>query len=418
VKNILFLLVCASLSCSKASWAELTIDPPEQEESAAPAGPAYQRGVRDPLGVGTAPARKRPGPQAQKLFHRGVAAYSAARFDDCEDLLGRAIEAYPGWKTASGFRSMCRWTSGDAQGARADALLTERLSPDGAESFAARGFARFVLRRFSGAEEDFQAAARADRKYALARFGLGSVQGRRSRYREALENLDAAVRLAPRAAVIRVVRGTTREKLKDLDGALADYEAALGLAPGFEWVRYYRARVLAAMGRGEQAAEDLALFLKRHPDNADALYLRGCTEFQAGDFRASVRDLDRVLLIDPRRGLAYANRGVARSRMGEREAALEDLEKARKLLPEKAASIDEQIRRLEEKPSARAKAAKEKDEEREQGPSGIAAEALVTREPRRTRAVSEDEPSDQEEAGESVPRRDMGPPPDTLFEIR
>lgn len=317
-------------------------------------------------------AGKEPGSEARSALRKGIASYQDARFDDAVEQLTKALELHPGWRTASGFRAMCRWTVGDLGPAGADAKLALGLKPNSAESFTSRGFARFVLKQFGPAAEDLKQAAEADPRYALAHFGLGSVFSQREKPKQALPHLDKAVKLAPGAAVIRVVRGSVREKLKDFRGAIEDYDVVVRAAPDFAWARFYRGRCYREIKQFAKSSDDLAEFLKREPDNEDALYLHSNVLFQLGEPTSAVKALDRLIALNPRHGLAYANRGVARSQSGDRAGAIADLTKAKAMLPEKAEQIEGQIRRLKES-APLDKASDAKDE----GPSGVAADALL-----------------------------------------
>lgn len=292
------------------------------------------------------PSKKEPSAKAVQALRKGLAAYQAARFDDAIESLTQAMTEHPGWKTAAAFRAMCRWTSGDEEGAQEDADIGLQLKPDGAEAFTARGLSRFVVKQMALASEDFASAAAADPKFALAHFGLGSVLSSQNRPKDALKHLNRAVELAPEAAVVRVVRGTVRDKLRDFAGAAEDYTAVLRIAPAFEWAHFYRGRAYREMRKYPQAVEDFTAFLKKNPDHEDALYLRSNAYFLLNDQDSAVKDLDHLIAVNPRHGLAFANRGVARSEMGDTNGALSDLRKAKVLMPAKASKIEEQIQRL------------------------------------------------------------------------
>ena len=312
---------------------------------------------------------KQPPSKALGLMRKGIAAYEGARFDECVSLLSKALSMRPGWKTASGFRAMCRWTTGDIAAAKADAKLAAGLVPNNAESFCARGFAHFVLKRFEPATQDFEKAVEADPGYAPAHFGIGSVYSQRNMPKDALPHLDEAVKHAPDAAVMRIVRGTVREKLRNFQGAVEDYDAVLRVAPGFEWAHFYRGRAYREIKQYAKSEQDFDAFLKRNPESEDALYLRSNVYFQTGDYEAAIKDLDRIIALNPKHGLAYANRGVVRAQMGEKIEAMADLAKAKALLPDKADKIEAQIRQLRDEKTPQAQAG--------EGPSGVAADALL-----------------------------------------
>ncbi|MEK7743203.1 MAG: hypothetical protein AAB578_02345, partial [Elusimicrobiota bacterium] len=89
------------------------------------------------------PAKREPSAFALESLRKGLASYQAARFDEAIESLTQAMTEHPGWKTAAAFRAMCRWTSGDEEGAREDAEAGLQLKPDGAQAYTARGLARF-----------------------------------------------------------------------------------------------------------------------------------------------------------------------------------------------------------------------------------------------------------------------------------
>ncbi|MBI2362204.1 MAG: hypothetical protein HYV15_02325, partial [Elusimicrobia bacterium] len=153
--------------------------------------------------LAAAPVRaERVSPQAKAELQRGLDAYLAARFDDAVEALTSALEKSPGWKTAAGLRAICLWTTGDVSGARRDAQAAASMKPTDAESFAARGFARFVRRELDGSAQDFVAAARRENRFVLAYFGMGSVRSSQERLKDALTNLNIAARLKPDAAAV------------------------------------------------------------------------------------------------------------------------------------------------------------------------------------------------------------------------
>lgn len=292
-------------------------------------------------------ARSKGVDAAQADLKRGLDLYMSAKFDDAVEALTEALAKNPRSKTAAGLRSICLWTTGDVAGARRDAQAAMSLKPADAEGFAARGFARFVRRDLDGAAQDFIASARRDKRYALAYFGMGSVRSSQERLKDALTNLNLAARFRSDAAAVYIVRGTVLEKLKSHRRAVDDYSKALKIAPEFRWAHFYRGRAWRELQEWRKAIPDLNAFLEFHPDFEQALYFRSNALFAAGDYKGAVKDLDRILQLNPKNALALANRGVAKSELGDRDAGLADLRRAKALAPEKRASIEMQIARIE-----------------------------------------------------------------------
>jgi tetratricopeptide (TPR) repeat protein len=263
---------------------------------------------------------------AVRLYHRLDLQGALARFD-------AAIDAFPSWKTASGYRAACRWTLGDQAGAREDAALAARLKPADAASYAARGKARLILKDYDGALADFRAAADADPRSVEGPLGEGSVLSAQGKTREAVKALDEAVRLDGQSAASLLMRGSAKDHLRDFRGAAEDYAAVSEINPDFSWAHMYRGKTMRELKDYPGAERELTAFLDANPDHEDASYLRSNVRYLLGDYRGVVADLTKVISLDPRKGVAYSNRGLARAALGEKAGALSDLRKALELDP-------------------------------------------------------------------------------------
>ncbi len=284
-----------------------------------------------------------PGAAAEKALASGIRSYHRLDLQNALARFDAAIGAFPGWKTASGFRAACRATLGDAAGAREDAELAAKLTPVDALSYAARGKARLTLLDYDGALADFRAAEAADANAVEGPLGVGSVLSSRAKTREALKPLDEAVRVDPRSAAALLLRGSVKDRLKDFSGAAEDYAAVLEINPNFHWARLYRGKALRELKDYRRAEQELSSFLDVAPDHAEASYLRGNVRFLLGDFRGAVADLTTVISLGPHNGLAYMNRGLSRARLGEKDGAISDLRKALELDPARRDNIQAAI---------------------------------------------------------------------------
>ena len=90
----------------------------------------------------------RPNRAALKMFGSAITLYERAEYDAALSRFNKAMVLFPGWKTASGYRALCRWTMGDAPGAVSDAEGALKLKPNDAQSFIGRGDARLVTRDY------------------------------------------------------------------------------------------------------------------------------------------------------------------------------------------------------------------------------------------------------------------------------
>jgi tetratricopeptide (TPR) repeat protein len=338
-----------------------------------------------------------PGAAAKKALSAGIRSYHHLDLQAALSHFDAAIAAFPGWKTASGFRASCRQTLGDAAGAREDASLASKLKPMDAQSYAARGKARLTLREYDGALSDFKAAEQADAGSVEGPLGVGSVLSAQAKTREALKALDEAVRVEPQSAAALLLRASVKDRLRDFRGAADDYGAVAEINPKFAWARLYRGKSLREMKDYSGSERELSAFLEAEPDHEDASYLRSNVRFLLGDFRGAVADLTKVISLDPRKGLAYTNRGLARAQLGEKAGALSDLHKALELDPSRRDKIQAAIDAIGTAPAAADEAPaprKARDIEPpadEKGPATVTIEDQGSdRPPRRPRAPAAD----------------------------
>ena len=300
--------------------------------------------------VAAAPARAAaPDAKARRTLSAAIKLYHALDLQAALARFDAALAAFPGWKTAAGYRAACRWTLGDQAGAREDAALASRLKPDDAPSYAARGKARLILKDEAGALADFRAASDADPDLIEGPLGEAGVFSERGELKEALKRLDKAAKLDRRSATTLLLRGSVKSRLRDFRGAAADFAGAARLGPAFSWTHLYRGKALRDTKDYDGAAMELTIFLKDNPEHGDALYLRGNLFYFLGKYSEAEADLTKVISLDPRKGLAYANRGQARQKLGNKEGALSDLRKALELDPTRRDKIQAAIDSLEGK---------------------------------------------------------------------
>ncbi|MFI5348858.1 MAG: tetratricopeptide repeat protein [Elusimicrobiota bacterium] len=357
-----------------------------------------------------------PDAAAKKSLSSAIRSYHKLDLQGALAKFDAAISAFPGWKTASGFRAACRSTLGDAAGAREDAELAAKLKPVDALSYAARGKARLTLRDYDGALADFRAAEEADANSLEGPLGVGSVLSAQAKTREALKPLDDAVRLDPQSAAALLMRGSVKDRLRDFHGAADDYGAVLEINPRFVWARLYRGKALRELKDYRGSDADLSAFLDAQPDHEDAAYLRSNVRFLLGDFHGAAADLTTVISLDPRKGLAYVNRGLARVRLGERAGALSDLRKALELDPARRDKIQAAIDSIGSADAGEASAPAPRRAAAEPPPDGPAAVTLESqgsdRAPRRAAAPDadlDDAPPAPKGASPDAPPAKRGP---------
>jgi len=288
-----------------------------------------------------------PSKEAVGVMRRGVAAYQQGRLDQAEAKLSRAMGMFSPWKTASGYRAIVRMELGDEIGARTDAELASKLSPNDAKSFTARGFGRLILGDTAGAAKDFTYATRNNKRFVPAYLGMAALSRAGGDTHDALANIGIALKSDSSAGMAYTMRGSVYERAGRTEEALRAYTAAIAMGPDAWRSRLPRARLFLELDRTRDAVDDLNRYLERDKHSSDALLLRGQARFKAGDYQGAAVDLDKTLGVDPTNGVALANRGLARSALGDNKGALSDLRQAMALAPSKRAQIQPQLEKVE-----------------------------------------------------------------------
>ncbi|HVE14365.1 MAG TPA: hypothetical protein VNI01_13275, partial [Elusimicrobiota bacterium] len=157
------------------------------------------------------PARAGNEVAARRLYEEGLDRYRRGEFPDALSSLTRSIGESKGFLLSYSVRAQVRRALGDAAGSAADAKAALGIgSPRNAETFVARGNARFLARQDRAALGDFEDALHKDEEYADAYLG----------------------------------RGRVRDAAGDRAGAMADWQKALKLDPKLDLARYNLAAAL------------------------------------------------------------------------------------------------------------------------------------------------------------------------------
>lgn len=311
--------------------------------------------------------------------------YSPERERGLADL-DRALSLQPlGW--AHAWRGEARRVNGDLEGAFADFVRAEELTPAYPWLYAWRGAACAARGDWARAAADLdvylsvfptdrrsllqRARARrrlgrvdlaaADLRLALrdelngAALGAGSVPPEEAEERrEAAADYAAYLAKRPKDAWARALLGEEYLRLGAHEEAARELEASLKAAPGSAWARTWLAETRLGQRRHDDARREVEAALKAEPAYRRASVLRGWLERRDCDYARAAEDfaragdaawvlawrgesllrlgrlkeadaaLTRALSLHPRYADALAWRGETRRRRGLRDAARED----------------------------------------------------------------------------------------------
>jgi tetratricopeptide (TPR) repeat protein len=245
------------------------------------------------------------------------------------------------------------------------------LSP--AIPFMQRGRAHLRDGKQREAIAEFDAAEKADPRWAPAYAARCAARSQLGAYRVAITDCDQALKIDPRNAEALVNRGNDYLMLGNLKQGLVDLEAAVEANPAHPGPYAFRAMAYLSMGNQERALEDLATalsidpkypyahahlglvhnrqkqydkavesfseFLRTTPRSFQHLSHRGIAYVNLGDRDRALADFDAALAINPKDATALGYRGRVRVEMGESGAAIDDLTAALQISPNIPASL-------------------------------------------------------------------------------
>ncbi len=189
------------------------------------------------------------------------------------------------------------------EAARLDGEL--RKHPKAAALYARRGAARFKLREFDKAVEDFTTALKLDDRLDEAWFGRGMALGRNGQVEEGVADLGVYIHRHPDSSLAHTKRGIRYLWMNDLDRAEKDLTRAIALDP-----------------RNAEAHDDL-----------------GVIHAQRGQYELALQHFQKTVRADPSYQKGYHNLAMVHYITGRNDEALATVERALKLIPEARDSL-------------------------------------------------------------------------------
>ena len=288
---------------------------------------------------------------AGALQRHGYKAEAVAVWGRC--LRGRSLVDVPLHQPLQ--KALCRYESGDLEGAMADLAELCRLHPDSPE-------VRFYMGRCEFAWRDYIEAA--DRFREAVELGLAEPMKQEAEYLRGeshvhLEEYDVALDALRRAeeggradSPLYFYQGLCFLGTGDPVGAVSLLKKALALEPSQEdlfHVLFYTAHALKESASFPEALDFCERAETLNTNHQELYNLKGFCHFKLGQHEAAIRCFERCIEIDPRSAIDYANIGSNLRDMGDLEGAAAMYRKALAMDPD----IDfarESLQRIEKNP--------------------------------------------------------------------
>jgi len=264
--------------------------------------------------------------QARDDFHAGLARRDRGEYEQAIRFFTRAIETKPDFALALATRALMYSNMNRPQQAIADAQKVSKIERMVAESYLARGIARYLLALLSPAS---RLPAPAPGSGFPSRPSV--APDAREDYERALRDISSAIKLEPENAQSYAMRGRVKVALADKSGALADCNKAIALSPTSNNYRI-RAFVKCVARDYEGALRDYAKAIELNA-NSSNYYIRAIVRHQLRDHEGALQDFTKAIELEPSNGDWYGYRAGMKVALKDYQGALQDYAKAIELEP-------------------------------------------------------------------------------------
>ena len=224
-----------------------------------------------------------------------------------------------------------RIATGVQGGSIAELDAANRLDPEYAAAYDARGSAHYNRGEFDKAIAEWSEAIKLDPKAAKLYDNRGLAYVQKGEHDRAIVDFTEAIRLDPKLASAYNNRGFVHQNMQQLDKAVADYSLAIRLDPNAVMARGNRGTIYTAMGEYEKAVADFSKLIELDPNGIPARRFRGVAYHKLGQYNKAVADLSAAIRLDPTRPQPHLDRAAAYRAMGDQAKADADERKAQAL---------------------------------------------------------------------------------------
>jgi len=243
--------------------------------------------------------------------------------------------------------------------------------PANYEGYFLRGYAKYALNDFIGAEKDFTEATKYDPYNSEIYHFRAIVRSRQYNFGGAIADYNTAIELNPinplfflnraRALLfmnqydssladlshvvelkyshedVYVLRGMAKTGLEEYDEAIEDFNKAIKKNPNHTNSYIKRGSVWMELKQPDSAIVDFNIAININPDDSYAIFNRALAYMDIKDTARAFRDLNLVIELSPYNSYAYYNRAILKIGEDDAKGAIEDLNKVVGLNPDNIA---------------------------------------------------------------------------------
>jgi tetratricopeptide (TPR) repeat protein len=263
----------------------------------------------------------------------GVSLIRKGDFVQALEKLNFAIQLEPASNDLFFLRGFAKYNLDDYLGAERDYTRSIDLSPTIADAFHYRAIVRSQLLDYKGAFEDFSKAieingANPDIYINRARTNLSL-----KKYYSSLVDCRKAIELKSDQEIVYMIMGTSELGINRYENAIADLDTAIRINARNAYSFAQRGLVWMQLNKVDSAIRDLSQAIRIDSANTYALFNRALAYTKKPDPAAALEDLDNVIRLSPYNSYAYFNKAIVLINMNDKKGAIRNFDYVSKLNP-------------------------------------------------------------------------------------
>ena len=249
------------------------------------------------------------------------------------EYLNVAIQKEPSVPELYFLRGYAKYGLDDFIGAEQDYSRSIDLSPYLADVFTNRAIVRSQLQNFSGAMQDFNKALEMDGSNAEVWFHRARTNLLLKKHYSCIVDCNKAIRLHYEGESVYILRASAEQEIKRYAEAIEDLDTARTINPLNGYIFSQRGLVWTEMDQSDSAIMDFNRAIALDSINTYALFNRALAWQKKSDQAAALKDLNKVIRISPYNSYAYYNRAIVLISLNEKRGAIHDFDIVSKLDP-------------------------------------------------------------------------------------
>ena len=247
--------------------------------------------------------------------------------------LNNAILEFPSSPELYFLRGFAKYSLDDFLGAELDYSKSLQIFPYDPNVLMNRAEVRSQQGNYTGALEDLTSACSVDSTNPEIYFSLAKVKLQLKKYYAAISDCKDAIRLGFKTENIYLLKGGADWGLKRYDMAIEDYRKAISINPENPFGYIQIGSVWMDMDQPDSALHYLDHALNLDTNNVYAVFNRSLVRLKKEDRKGALEDLNKVIRLSPYNSYGYYNRAIVLIEMEDKKGAIRDFEYVSKLNP-------------------------------------------------------------------------------------